>query len=127
MVRQFEEDVKKAMAAATKVKTISHRERIPDYIKEDIADLHNLQWEKKIEQLDQDQSALSKMAKALKPKSGKKPPLKNETGIINEPKDKTEEFTNYFENTFLPNKPASNDLEKFANAINGLAHTDYGD
>ncbi|GJQ82943.1 hypothetical protein Trydic_g5943 [Trypoxylus dichotomus] len=88
---------------------------------EDIAELHNLQWEKKIEQLDQDQSALWKMAKALKP------PLKSETGIINEPKDKTEEFANYFENTFLPNKPASNDLEKFANAINGLARTDYGD
>ncbi|GJQ88759.1 hypothetical protein Trydic_g10574, partial [Trypoxylus dichotomus] len=117
MVQQFEEDVKKGMAAATKVKTISHRERIPDHIK----------WEKKIEQLDQDQSALWKMAKALKPKSGKIPPLKSETGIINEPKDKTEEFANYFENTFLPNKPASNDLEKFANAINGLARTDYGD
>ncbi|GJQ72214.1 hypothetical protein Trydic_g3305 [Trypoxylus dichotomus] len=159
MVRQFEEDVKKAMAAATKAKTISHRERIPDYIKvkifkkklykeykrtlhphtktllnnitneikEDIAELYNLQWEKKIEQLDQDQSALWKMAKALKPKSGKIPPLKSETGIINEPKDKTEEFANYFENTFLPNKAASNDLEKFANAINGLARTDYGD
>ncbi|GJQ68734.1 hypothetical protein Trydic_g17266 [Trypoxylus dichotomus] len=117
MVQQFEEDVKKAMAAATKVKTISHREKVPDHIK----------WEKKIEQLDQDQSALWKMAKALKPKSGKIPPLKSETGIINEPKDKTEEFANYFENTFLPNKPASNDLEKFANAINGLARTDYGD
>ncbi|GJQ70228.1 hypothetical protein Trydic_g22681 [Trypoxylus dichotomus] len=55
------------------------------------------------------------------------PPLKSETGIINEPKNKTEEFANYFENTFLPNKPASNDLQKFANAINGLARTDYGD
>ncbi|GJQ67519.1 hypothetical protein Trydic_g8332 [Trypoxylus dichotomus] len=107
MVRQFEEDVKKAMAAATKVKTISHRKRIPDHIK--------------------DQSALWKMAKALKPKSGKIPPLKSETGIINDPRDKTEEFANYFEDTFLPNKPASNDLEKFANAINGLARTDYGD
>ncbi|GJQ65286.1 hypothetical protein Trydic_g7406 [Trypoxylus dichotomus] len=96
-------------------------------VKEDIAELHNLQWEKKIEQLDQDQSALWKMAKALKPKSGKIPPLKSETGIINERKDKTEEFANYFENTFLPNKPASNDLEKFANAINRLARTDYGD
>ncbi|GJQ67578.1 hypothetical protein Trydic_g18526 [Trypoxylus dichotomus] len=107
MVRQFEEDVKKAMAAATKVKTISHRERIPDHIKvkifkkkilykeykrtlhphtktllnsitneikEDIAELYNLQWEKKIEKLEQDQSALWKMAKALKPKSGKIPP-----------------------------------------------------
>ncbi|GJQ65688.1 hypothetical protein Trydic_g7774 [Trypoxylus dichotomus] len=117
MVRQFEEDVKKAMAAATKVKTISHRERIPDHIK----------WEKKIEELEQDQCALWKMAKALKPKSGKIPPLKSETGIINDPRDKTEEFANYFEDTFLPNKPASNDLEKFANAINGLARTDYGD
>ncbi|GJQ87739.1 hypothetical protein Trydic_g3832 [Trypoxylus dichotomus] len=46
---------------------------------------------------------------------------KSETGIINDPRDKTEEFANYFEDTFLPNKPASNDLEKFANAINGLA------
>ncbi|GJQ68699.1 hypothetical protein Trydic_g17235 [Trypoxylus dichotomus] len=160
MVRQFEEDVKKAMAAATKVKTISHRERIPDHIKvkifkkkklykehkrtlhphtktllnsitneikEDIAELYNLQWEKKIEELEQDQSALWKMAKAFKPKSGKIPPLKSETGIINDPRDKTEEFANYFEDTFLPNKPASNDLEKFANAINGLARTDYGD
>ncbi|GJQ84547.1 hypothetical protein Trydic_g20141, partial [Trypoxylus dichotomus] len=61
------------------------------------------------------------MAKALKPKSGKISPLKSETGIINDPRDKTEEFANYFEDTFLPNKPASNDLEKFANAINGLA------
>ncbi|GJQ70509.1 hypothetical protein Trydic_g22916 [Trypoxylus dichotomus] len=160
MVRQFEEDVKKAMVAATKVKTISHRERIPDHIKvkifktkklykeykrtlhphtktllnsitneikEDIAELYNLQWEKKIEELEQDQSALWKMAKALRPKSGKVPPLKSETGIINDPRDKTEEFANYFEDTFLPNKPTSNDLEKFANAINGLARTDYGD
>ncbi|GJQ85868.1 hypothetical protein Trydic_g15326 [Trypoxylus dichotomus] len=117
MVRQFEEDVKKVMAAATKVKTISHRERIPDHIK----------WEKKIEELEQDQSALWKMAKALKPKSGKILPLKSETGIINDPRDKTEEVVNYFEDTFLPNKSASNDLEKFANAINGLARTDYGD
>ncbi|GJQ68011.1 hypothetical protein Trydic_g16744 [Trypoxylus dichotomus] len=82
MVRQFEEDVKKAMAAATK-------------------------WEKKIEELEQDQSALWKMAKALKPKSGKIPPLKSETGIINDPRDKTKEFANYFEDTFLPNKPAN--------------------
>ncbi|GJQ76577.1 hypothetical protein Trydic_g2274 [Trypoxylus dichotomus] len=58
---------------------------------------------------------------------GKIPPLKSETGIINDPRDKTEEFANYFEDTFLPNKPASKDLEKFANAINGLARTDYGD
>ncbi|GJQ87143.1 hypothetical protein Trydic_g12039, partial [Trypoxylus dichotomus] len=159
MVRQFEEDIKKAMAAATKVKTISYHERIPDHIKikilnkkkiykqykrtlhphtktllnkitneikEDIAELYNLQWEKKIEKLEQDQSALWKMAKSLKPKSGKIPPLRSETGIIDDPGDKTEEFANYFEDTFLPNKPANNDLEKFANAINGLARTDYG-
>ncbi|GJQ66662.1 hypothetical protein Trydic_g3749 [Trypoxylus dichotomus] len=38
-----------------------------------------------------------------------------------------QEFANYFESTFMPNKPASNDLEKFAEAIHGLARIEYDD
>ncbi|GJQ69117.1 hypothetical protein Trydic_g18452 [Trypoxylus dichotomus] len=127
MVRQFEEDVKKAMAAATKVKTISHRERIPDHIKKTSRNCTICSGKRRSKNWSRTNLPCGRWRNHSSQNRGKYPPLRSETGIINDPGDKTEEFANYFEDRFLPNKPASNDLEKFANAINGLAHTDYGD
>ncbi|GJQ74914.1 hypothetical protein Trydic_g9544 [Trypoxylus dichotomus] len=68
-----------------------------------------------------------KVTKILKTKEEKIPPILRTRGIINNNSDKTEEFANYFGETFRPNPPVDRDHEKFTEVINKQVHTECRD